>query len=139
MAKVRANADAKWARRAGSATQEYTEGVQNPRASWKASTLAAENAHRAGTEAALRNKSFAKGVQASSDEQWMTKAVGKGGARFAQGVADAQGDYAKGVAPYLNKLATLQLPPRGPKGDPNNIQRVIAVTKALRDVKMQIG
>jgi len=139
MAKVRANSDAKWARRAGSATQEYQEGVQNPRSSWKSSTLAAEAAHKAGTEQALRDKRFARGVGASSDEKWQQKALVKGGQRFSSGVAEAQGDYAKGVAPYLAKLSTLQLPPRGPKGDPSNINRVVAVTKALRDVKLQQG
>lgn len=135
MPRVRPNAGAKWARRAGSATQEFTEGVASPRQNWKQATMASEQAHRAGTEAALREKRFVKGVQASTDERWMTKTLGKGAARFAQGVADAQQDYETGVAPYTNALNSVVLPPRGPKGDPNNINRVIAVNKALRQVK----
>lgn len=136
MANVRGNAAAKWSRRTASATQEFTEGVQNPRASWQKSTLAAEQNHTLGVQQAIANKSFAKGVSKSSDAVWQGAALGKGAERFAGGVQAAEGDYAKGVAPYTQALQALQLPARGPKGDPKNLERVRAVTTALRAVKM---
>lgn len=136
MANVRGNAAAKWSRRTASATQEFTEGVQNPRASWQKSTLAAEANHTAGVQQAIVNKSFAKGVAKSSDASWSNATLTKGADRFAGGVTAAEGDYAKGVAPYTQALQALQLPARGPKGDPKNLERVRAVTTTLRSVKM---
>jgi hypothetical protein len=102
---------------------------------WKAATLAAESAHTLGTQQALQEKRFSKGVQASSDGRWAEKTLGKGAERFGPGVADAQSDYEAGVAPYSAALNALTLPPRGPKGDPKNIERVRVVAAALRRVK----
>jgi hypothetical protein len=53
-------------------------------------------------------------------------------------VADAQSDYEAGVAPYTRAIETVKLPARGPKGDPSNINRVIAINKALRDTKLAL-
>ncbi len=136
MPKVRANTGEKWARRTASATQEYTEGVQTPRASWQQSTLAAEANHTAGVQAAIANKSFAKGVAKSSDQRWKDKALSKGAARFGPGAQEAQGDYDKGFAPFKQVIESTNLPPRGAKGDPKNYERVRVMGTALRAAKM---
>ena len=99
--------------------------------------MAAEKAQAAGVQAAIANRSFAKGVQAAGDQKWASKAAGKGADRFSGGVAAATTDYEKGVAPYLAVIEQTVLPPRGPKGDPGNIQRVAVLTAALRKRKMQ--
>jgi len=132
------NASAKWARRAGSAGQEYEEGVKAPRTSWAAATAAAAPAYDAGVTAAIGRKAFQNGVKNAGDAKWQKNAVEKGPARYTQGVQLAQDDYEKGFAPYRSALASLQLPPRKAKGDPSNIQRVAQVAKTLHDVKMQI-
>lgn len=136
MPKVRGDTAAKWARRTASATEEYTAGVNNPRASWQQSTLAAESNHTAGTQAALANKSFAKGVAKASDQRWKDKALSKGAQRFGPGAQEAQGDYDKGFAPYKQVIETVNLPPRGAKGDPKNYERVRVMGTALRNAKM---
>jgi hypothetical protein len=46
--------------------------------------------------------------------------------------------YSNGIQPYLQLLSTLNLPPRAPKGDPANLQRVAAVTSAERALSLQI-
>jgi len=135
MPQVRSNVGAKWARRAGSAAQEYQEGVQNPRASWQAATVAAEAAHNAGIQAAIQAKSFVKGVQKAGDAAWAKGATTKGVERFAGGVAAGQSSYETGVQPYLAAISSTTLPPRGPKGDPRNIERVRVMNQALRKVK----
>src|SRR5882672_12025590 len=111
MPKVRANASAKWARRTASATQEYTDGVSNPRADWAASTVAAAPVHTAATQAALADNRFAKGVQAAGSARWQQKALSKGAQRFGPGAQEAEADYQKGVQPYLDTINNLQLPP----------------------------
>jgi hypothetical protein len=135
MPKVRSSSGEKWARRAGAATQDYTAGVQNPRVDWAAATTAAADNQAKAIQQAIAEKRFQKGVQAAGTGKWASKAVSKGAARFAPGVAEAAGDYEKAVAPYLSVIESTQLPPRGPKGDPANIQRVAVLAAALNKKK----
>ena len=125
----------KWGRRAGSAGQEYSEGVASPRRPWAASTVAAAAAFASGIQEAISRGSFAKGVQAAGDSKWQTKASTLGSGRFASGVQAAESDYSSGFSKYHAALASLQLPPRGSKGSPQNLNRVAAVANALRKVK----
>ena len=136
MPAIRQQTGDKWARRASSATEEYTQGVQNPRTSWAAATQAAAGAQAAGVQAAIAAKSFEKGVAKAGDARWSQKALSKGAARFGPGINDAKGDYEAGFAPYAQVIASTQLPPRGAKGDPKNIERVRVMAAALRAKKM---
>lgn len=126
---------AKWGRRAGSAGQEYADGVQSPRRSWAAATQAAEVNYEQGVQASIGRKSFGKGVAKAGDAKWKDRATTLGSARFASGVAASENEYSKGFAPYLSVLAGLTLPPRGAKGSPQNLARVAAVANALRNAK----
>ncbi len=136
MPKVRAGSGAKWSRRTQSATEEYTQGVQNPRSDWATATVAAAPVQHAAVQQAIADNRFAKGVQAAGSARWQQKAVSKGSVRFGPGVADAQGDYEKAVQPYLDVAANTVLPPRGPKGDPKNFQRVVVMANAMRNRKL---
>lgn len=126
----------KWARRAGSASQEYSEGVSNPRRDWKSSTLAGEKNYEMGVQAAIGRKSFGSGVSKAGTEKWQSRSKELGGARFASGVQASESAYNAGFAPYHSVLSSLALPPRGAKGDPSNMARVAAVTGALRAKKL---
>lgn len=136
MPKVRANSADKWARKASASTQDYTEGVANPRVPWAQATQAAAANQAAGVQAAIQRKAFEKGVARAGDEKWKRKAEGVGSSRFSQGVQAGVNDYQQGVAPYLQTIESTTLPPRGPKGDPRNIQRVAAIADALRKKKL---
>jgi len=136
MPKVRANAGSRWARKAAGASEDYASGVQSPRADWQASTLAAAPAQAAGVQAAIARGSFARGVQAAGTAKWQSRAVKLGTSRFAQGVSEGVSDYEKGVAPFLQVIEGVTLPPRGPKGDPRNLERVKAIATALRAKKV---
>lgn len=137
MPKVRTGSDAKWNRRASSATVEYTEGVSNPRTPWAAATLSAAANQAAGIQQAITEKRFEKGVQKAGDSKWQNKATNKGARNYAPGIQDAQNSYATGVAPYLQTIESITLPPRYPKGDPRNIARVTAIATALRNRKIK--
>lgn len=97
--------------------------------------MAAEANHTAGVQKAITNKSFSKGVAATADDKWASKALSKGKDRFAAGAQDAVAEYDKGFAPYRQVIENTVLPPRGPKGDPKNYQRVITMGNALRAKK----
>jgi len=139
MPKVRSGASEKWVRKASASTQDYQEGVTNPRTPWAAATQAAAANQAAGVQAAIQRKAFEKGVQRAGDEKWKRKAEGVGASRFSQGVQAGASDYASGVAPYLQTIESTNLPPRGPKGDPRNIQRVAAIADALRKKKLSMS
>lgn len=129
---------AKWQRVTAGATAEYTEGVQNPRKDWAANTMAANDAWKAGVQQAASQNRFAKGVRKAGNSTWQKAAVEKGPQRFAQGVQLAAEKYEQGFAPYREVIAGLNLPQRGPKGDPANIQRVAVISKALHDKKLSL-
>lgn len=139
MAKVRGNSGARWARKAAAASQDYSDGVQSPRVDWQAATLQAAAAQAAGAQAAIARGSFAKGVSAAGTSKWQSRAIKLGTSRFAQGVSETSLDYERGVAPYLQVIEGITLPPRGPKGDPRNLERVKIIAQALRAKKVGSG
>jgi hypothetical protein len=126
----------KYATRGAAAGTDYAAGVANPRQDWNAATAAAASTYAAGVQQAIGNGSFVKGVNAAGTAKWQRKAQSTGAQRYGPGVQAAQGDYQNGVAPYLQVIAGLTLPPRAPKGDPGNIQRVAAIAQALRAKKL---
>jgi hypothetical protein len=131
--------NAKWQRVTAGAGAEYEEGVRNPTADWKSETLKANASYKAGVQKSISLDSFAKGVDAAGTAKWQKNAIEKGPARFAQGVSLAVDAYSTGFAPYRQVISALTLPPRGPKGDASNINRVAVVAKALHDKKLAGG
>lgn len=135
MARVRPGGAQRWRTNAGAATEAYTTGVQNPRRDWAQATKDAEDTWAAGVADAAANKRFGKGVQKAGSDKWQQGATGLGASRFAQGVQAAQEKYANAVQPYLDVIEATTLPARYPKGDPRNLERVKAITVALRKKK----
>jgi hypothetical protein len=136
MPKVRSNGAQRWANRTAAATEDYKAGVAAPRVGWQQATVAAADVHKVATTKALNEGRFAKGVQKAGDGKWSAAAQGKGAERFGPGAAAGVQDYAAAVAPYLAVIESTQLPPRGPKGDPRNIDRVRVLAAALNKKKV---
>lgn len=130
-----AQASAKWATVTPQRTQEYQDGVQNPKTPWAAATAAAKDAYKAGITEALARDAFSKGVAAAGDAKYTSATLAKGPARFAEGVQLGQNTYAAKIAPVLQTIASTQLPPRFAKGDLRNIERVKVISQALRKLK----
>jgi len=126
----------KWATNAGRSGAAYKTGIQNPRRSWSEATQAADENRKAGLAAADSVDAFRKGVAAKGDSGWSTDAQAKGPSRFTQGVALAKPAYTTGFSPFASIIGSLTLPPRGPKGSPENITRVSAIADALHKAKV---
>lgn len=137
MPKVKSNYASKWARVTPQRTEDYQQGVQNPKQSWQQATLAAEANQAAGVQQAIQDKRFAKGVQKAGDTTWQQGALQKGVTRFGEGVQVSEQKYASGFAPFAQVIESTQLPPKYPKGDPRNIERVKAIASALRNKKVK--
>jgi len=125
----------KWAARAGAAGGDYAAGVASPRVDWAQATENAANSWAQGTAQAAASGAFSKGVAKAGTDKWKRKAVGVGATRYTGGVAAAQPDFQTAIGPVLQTLQGVTLPPRAPKGDPSNLQRVAAINTALRKMK----
>lgn len=128
----------KWVRVSQLSGSSYQEGILNPTADWKASTQAAAANYKVAMAASLANDSFTKAVNKSSTANWQKGAIEKGVIRWPEGIRLSTDNYARGFAPFRDVIQQLQLPPRGPKGAPGNIQRVAKLAEALHNKKVQL-
>lgn len=117
---------------------QYKEGVQNPRRPWAEATLAAEGNYKAAVTQAAAEGRQGKGVRKAGDDKWLKGARDKGPTRFSAGVVLGKDNYREGFSPYHQEIQSVTLPPRGPKGDPGNIQRVTAIATALHEKKLSM-
>jgi hypothetical protein len=128
----------KWANVVSVSQDEYQAGVQNPRKDWQQATAAAEANYEKGVQAAIQRKAFGRGVKNVPSSNWQQAALEKGTTRWTEGVRLSQNKYQEGFAPYRQVIEQTSLPPRGPKGDPNNIRRVEVLAKALHAKKQSM-
>jgi len=126
----------KWTRVTPMRAEDYRIGIQNPKRDWADATEGQADTWKAGVTEAANKGLFAKGVRKAGTKKWQEKALQKGPGRFSEGVMVAGGDYEKGFAPYRDTIEATTLPPKYPKGDPRNIQRVAVIAAALRAKKL---
>jgi hypothetical protein len=127
---------AKYVARAGAAGQAYVDGINNPRSPWAASTVAAAATWASGVQMAVTDNRFTKGVNLAGDATWSSKAATLGAQRYPGGITAGQNKYSANIQPFLTALSNLTLPPRAPKGDPGNLQRVAVVDSTLRQLAL---
>jgi len=118
----------------------YRRGIEAPKEDWSEETQAASPAWKAGVQEAIAKDFFAKGVAKAGTETWKKETLRKGveQRRWATEVAVAGPNYQAKFAPYAEVINTVTLPPRGPKGDPRNIDRVAAIAAALHAKKLEL-
>lgn len=125
----------KWGRVTPTRTEDYTIGIRNPKRDWAQASAAAKESHKAAMTAAAQNDSYGKGVAKAGTAKWQERAAKKGPQRFAEGVVVGAGDYGSGFAPYADVIKATALTPRFPTGDIRNLDRVKAISQALRKKK----
>lgn len=118
-------------------SQDYSTGVTGtaPQQFENAATAAAQTWQSGVSQAAAEGR-FESGVRGSGSK-WQRKALQVGASRFGPGVAASRDDYQAGFEPYHRALAGITLPPRGPRGDPANVQRVAEIASALNQQRRQ--
>jgi len=122
----------KWQRRASVAATDYQAGVQNPRVPWDQASKAAEANYKAAVTVAATEGRFGKGIARVGNEKWSKAAQQKGPSRFIEGVNLGAPIFQDRIAQVLSTIEGVTLPPRGPKGSPQNYQRVTPIGEALR-------
>lgn len=126
----------KWKRVTPGRRADYEAGIKDPKQDWEAETIAAEAAYEGGVQDAISNKRFSKGVREKGSAGWKSDTLQKGPERWAPGIGYGEPNYSKNFSPYRDVIERTVLPPRYPKGDPRNIDRVIAIASALRAAKV---
>lgn len=126
----------KFVARASAAGGDYKTGVQNSGGKWAANTKASTDAYALGVQQAISDGRFGASVDQAAQTKFQDRASNVGAQRYPQGVQGAQTSWANGTKPYLDTIAGLNLPPRAPKGSPQNYQRVQMIGDALRAKKL---
>jgi hypothetical protein len=121
----------KWQDKVAGATGDYTAGIENPKADWGTETLKAEPRYKEGVTRAAAEGRFGKGVNKAGTEKWKKNALSKGPGRWSDGVSKAEPEYREGMSEVISTIEGITLPPKGPKGDARNYDRVKAIGDAL--------
>lgn len=129
----------RWSRRAASAAPDYQAGVQAPRRDWATASAEANAIYQAAVTQAASQGRYAAGVKRVGSQKWQQAAAQKGPGRFAEGVSIAVDEWQKGFSPYHQAISAVSLPARGPKGSPQNIQRVAAIATTLNQLRARAG
>jgi hypothetical protein len=124
----------KYVTRAGAATKDYADGVAGAGGDWEAGARNGEPNYVAGVQEAIGDGRYGKGI-AGSAAKYVANATKLGANRYGPGVQNGQQAYVTGVQPYLDKLKSLQLPPKGPRRSPQNQQRANMVALELGKLK----
>jgi len=125
----------KYRTRAGAAQGDYKSGVEGAGADWEAGARAGEGNYEQGVQEAIGKKRYGRGVAAAGSAKYVKNATELGVARYPTGVAQGTDAWARNVQPSLDRLKSLNLPPKGPKGSPQNQQRAAMVALELRKLK----
>ena len=126
----------KWTRVTPMRSEDYREGIENPRKDWETETKAAEGAWKEGVARAATEGRFGRGVDEAGTAKWKAKSLAVGVDRWGPGVSLAGPDYERGFAPFRDVIERTTLPPRYAKGDPRNYERVKAMGQALHEAKV---
>lgn len=125
----------KYSRRAASAQDDYNKGVDDTSIDWQAATRAASSTYADGVNDAIQRGAFGKGVERSGNDKWRRKTNELGKPRWAPGVRAAAADYETGFAPIRDALERTTLPPRRPRGDPQNNERQAIASRAASEAR----
>lgn len=140
MALVRSAADSakKFVQRAGAAAPDYAAGVQGAGPRWQAGAEASDAAWADGTQQAISEGRFKRGIQRSGAQQkYQNNATKLGPDRFRSGVANAEGAYSQGVSPFISAMAGFDYGPKGSRGSPTNRDRIGRHIDLMRKTKRE--
>lgn len=122
----------KFKARAQNAREDYKRGVSNAGQRWLDGAAASTEAWRAGTQEAISQGRFERGVRAAGSTKYQERASTLGPERFATGVVAGAPDWGKNFAPFQQALAAHTPAPRGMRGSDQNANRSLEVQRLMR-------
>ncbi len=128
----------KWARVTAGRGADYEAGAVGAGAKQNEKAIAAEKAFVSGVTNGNIGKMFAGGLRKAGAEKYNRKVKDVGVGRFGSGVAAAVGDMASGMAPMVEAIAAVTMPPRGARGDTANQARSVVFQVALNKKRLAL-
>jgi len=116
---------------------ELEAGLRDPKKIWEDEASAAGPAWEGGVTDAIARGAFVKGVSEAGQAAYIGPALALGVKRYRDGVTYGVPKYSKKFGPFRDVIEGTTLPPRGPVGDPGNIERVRMMAAALHDAKIK--
>jgi len=107
-------------------------------ADWEKGAMDASGAFKAGISAPNIEAMFKGGIKRAGAAKYERKVKDVGVARFSTGVSAAGPDFEHGVAPFLDEISKITLPPRQPRGSEANLARVRDITVALHKKRLAL-
>ncbi len=123
----------KWASVTPTRQPDYVKGVSGAGGRWQSGVDASGQLWATSVAQAASNGEWSRGVSGKGGK-YQTNASTIGAQRFGQGVTAAKPAYAAAIAPVLQVIAGVNLPPRGIAG--SNLGRVQAIDDALHNWKI---
>ncbi len=115
---------------------EYAANTPAAAQRWEANATAASPNYQASVSAANIGARQSAGIRKAGASKFARKVQTVGANRFGPGVQAAGQDYGAAFAPYLQAIASVDLPARRPRGDPTNYQRVQKVGDPLHALRL---
>ena len=125
----------KWRRRVEGASDDYRDGVKTKGARWQAAAEAGAGSYKTAISAGDIQQRYSTGVTKAGGAKYQRRAVAVGPDRYAQAAPVAEPDFSAGMAPVLAAIASVDLPPRGPRGSATNYNRVKPIGDALSKLR----
>lgn len=127
---------AKYVTNTQNAVPAYKAGIQSPKQSQSAAAVAAAGNWQQAVNSAAALAAFKSGLTKAGDTAWAAGALNKGAQRYPQGTQLAAPKWQQNVQPYLQTIASFNLPPKGIRGAAQNWQRSQALGLALHNQKV---
>ncbi len=127
----------KYTNNTANAVGAYKAGVQAPKTSQSAAAIAAAPIWQQAVSSQQAAAAYKSGLNKAGDTGWMNGALNKGADRYPVGTRLAAPKWQANVTPYLQTIASFNLPPKGIRGAAQNWQRSQALGLALHNQKVQ--
>lgn len=134
--KSAAQALANWQAASGRAQTEWVAGIQATTKDQAALAAAAQPTWLAGVQAAAASNAYANGVQRRGTGYWKSQSEAKA-ANYSTGYTAGGNNYSSAIGKLMQAMPGIvnALPPRGPAGSAQNLNRVTQLDQALHQQK----
>jgi len=114
----------KWIARARVARPDYELGIKAPKEPWLEQTIKAKETYKMAITQPHVPDLFIRGVKRAGKERWEGMALKKGADRYIPGVELSQPYFRGQMTDILAEIERIVIPPRAPRGDIRNLERV---------------
>lgn len=125
-------ATSKYVARASVAGTDFAENAAASGARYVENAVKGEANYKTAVAKAAAEGRYGAAIRAKGSEKFERKIRAVGAGRFTEGVAAGSTDYAQQISKVLSTIGAVTLPDRGPKGSPQNFQRIQPIGVALR-------